>query len=163
MPLNIPELAQLAAQLRAEIGDDDATILDTLDGEFDVFDLADALIGEMLGSRDLANAARERADEMRRRADRLDARADKRRALLVALLRAIGVTKLERPMATISLRTGQVSVLIEDEAAVPTQLCTVREVRTPDKKAIRAALEAGESVPGARLSVGPETVTVRTN
>jgi hypothetical protein len=51
------------------------------------------------------------------------------------------------------------SVVIEDEASIPSQLCKV--VKSPDKSAIKAALEQGEVVPGASLSAPSQTLTVR--
>ena len=66
---------------------------------------------------------------------------------------------MERPIATVSKRIDSLSVKITDEASVPSQLC--KTVTTPDKAAIKAQLQAGESVPGAEMARGPDGVTVR--
>ena len=83
------------------------------------------------------------------------------RAQMLKVMDAMGIKKLDRPRATISKRAGSLSVRITDEASIPTQLCTVKTITAPDKKAIRAQIEAGETVPGAELAQGADGVTVR--
>jgi hypothetical protein len=75
-------------------------------------------------------------------------------------LKRADMSKLELPEFTVSLRAGSVSVHIDDEDAVPRQLCKIKY--TPDKTAIRKALDQNEIVPGAMLVTGDEGVTVRT-
>ncbi|MBK8909157.1 MAG: siphovirus Gp157 family protein [Rhodospirillales bacterium] len=160
MRLDPAFLAGLAAEIRSYLGDDDeAAFLDTLDGETDALDIADELIVRALEADALAEAARAQARDLSARAGRMDARSAAIRAQMLALIDAMGVRKLERPRATLSRRTGTVSVRIVDEAEVPTQLCRVE--RVPDKTAIKRALEAGENVPGAELGRGPDGVTLR--
>jgi len=96
------------------------------------------------------------------RRDRLDARADAHRRAELMVLQAMGLSKIELPAATLSIRAGSVSVQITDADAIPSQLCTVKTTTAPDKKAIRAQIEAGETVPGAELVRGPDTLSVRT-
>lgn len=151
----------VAADLRDMLGEgfDEATFLDTLDGETDALDVADRLIEEMMQAEALASAAMVRSVQLRDRANRLDARSDAFKARLGDLMDAMGLRKLERPQATLSRRSGSLSVHITDEASIPTQLCKV--VRSPDKAAIRKSIEAGEPVPGAELVRGPDSLTVR--
>jgi hypothetical protein len=86
-------------------------------------------------------------------------RADAHRAAQKLVMEAIGLRKIERPLATLSMRNGPASVSIYDAEAVPTQLCRI--TRSPDKTAIRAQIEAGEAVPGAELTPGKGTLSVR--
>lgn len=141
--------------------DDEPGFLDTLEGETDAMELADRLIAEVLDDEALAEAckAQEAAIEARRK--RFEARARAKRRVALELLESIGVRKLERPRATISRTAGRVSVQITDEAAVPSQLCTVKTTTTPDKAAIRKQIEAGEIVPGAELVRGDDALTMR--
>jgi hypothetical protein len=53
------------------------------------------------------------------------------------------------------------SVRIDDDAAIPSQLLTVKTTTAPDKAAIKRQIEAGEHVPGAALVRGDDIVTVR--
>ena len=151
----------VAAELRDMLGEDfdESTFLDSLDGETDALDVADALIAGMQDAEALATAAKAQADALKARADRLKARSAAYKGRMLTLLDAIGQKKLERPAATISRRTGSLSVQITDEASVPSQLCKI--VQTPDKTAIKKQLEAGEDVPGATLERGADGVTVR--
>ena len=151
----------VAAELRDMLGEDfdESTFLDSLDGETDALDVADALIAGMQDAEALATAAKAQADALKARADRLKARSAAYKGRMLTLLDAIGQKKLERPGATISRRTGSLSAQITDEASVPSQLSKI--VQTPDKTAIKKQLEAGEAVPGAELARGEDGVTVR--
>lgn len=157
-----PRLVEtIAAALRDMLGEDydDETFLDTLDGEADVLDIVDRLIAGMRDAEALSAAAKTQADALASRAARLKARSAAYKAQMLTLLDAIGQKKLERPAATVSRRSGSLSVQIVDPDSVPSQLCRV--TTTPDKTAIKKQLEAGEDVPGARLERGPDGVTVR--
>lgn len=155
-------IERMAESLREMLGEDfdDATFLDTLDGETDAMDLADRLIAAVADAEAMAEAIREQETAMKARRMRYDARADAFRKQMLTLIDAIGVKKVERPRATISRRAGLPSVQITDETAIPTQLC--KTVVTPDKAAIKAQLLAGETVPGAAIVIGDDGVTVRT-
>ena len=88
-------------------------------------------------------------------------RADAHRKNLRLILNAMGVPKAERALATVSLRPGTLSVRIVDEAEIPSQLMREKVTRAPDKAAIKAALEAGETIPGAELARGDDVLMMR--
>jgi len=112
-------------------------------------------------AQDIALQARARATEASERARRYDARAARYKGLLLAAMDAMGWRKREWPEATVSVRAPQLSVYITDETELPEAF--VRVTRAPDKEAIRAALKAGETVPGAAFSNGPASVQIRSN
>ena len=157
---NLPLIERLAADLRAEIGDDDTdALLDTLDGETDVLDITDTLLSELGEAEAWEEAAKRMAERYALRAKKM---ADKQRTLkrlLGSILDATGEKTLRRPLATVSRTRPHVSVVITDEESVPTQLCRIS--KSPDKAAIKAQLEAGETVPGAELQAGAPGVAVR--
>lgn len=161
--INIGLIEQVSAQLVEMLGDDfDAeTFWDTLDGETDALDIADHIIRHMQDDAALAAAAKAQAEALAMRAKRLASREGAHKKALLALLDATGQKKLERPCATVSRRKGSVSVNITNADDVPSQLCTVKTVTTPDKTAIKKQIDAGETVPGAELVRGPDGVTVR--
>ena len=161
MRLDTTQIKTLADIIRDMCGDDEVTFLDTLEGETDAFEIADMLIDAERSAEAMQAATKARIAELRERCDRFDHRRTAHRATLGRLLDAIGVNKLERPEATISRTAGRLSVRITDEAAVPSQLCTVKTITTPDKAAIKAQIEAGETVPGAELVRGESTISVR--
>ena len=144
-----------------EDGSADAAFLDTLDGETDALDVADALIDAIQSDEALAAGIEDRILILRARRERIKERASRTKSVAVELLDAIGVKKLERPAATISRREGSVSTVIDAPDEVPSQLMRERVTREPDKTAIKKQIEAGEHVPGARLERGPATLSVR--
>lgn len=159
--LNAPFIAAMAAAIRDALGDDadEVAFLDTLEGETDALAIADWLIAKMQDRDAMAAAVLVQIGALRTRQARMDAASDGYRAQLLPLLDAIGIAKLERPLATISTRAGVMSVHITDAGSIPTQLSKV--TMTPDKAAIRAQLQAGEAVPGAELVRGADGITVR--
>lgn len=163
MRIDAAYIARMSEEIRAHLGEDfDAeTFLDTLDGETDALDLADRMIADEAECAALVEAIRAQEAALKLRRERMGFRRDAMRAQMLALLDAMGEKKLVRPGATISRRAGSVGVEIVNEADIPSQLLTVKTTTAPDKKAIRDQLEAGEDVPGARLTRGPDGVTVR--
>lgn len=161
--LDIPLITRIAAELREGMGDDfdEVAFLDTLDGVTDAADIADWMLRKLADDEAMADAIGNQIDDLKARQSRYGMRANTMRGRLFTLLDATGLKKMERPLATISRRAGVLSVRIIDEAAVPSQLCTVKTITAPDKAAIKAQIEAGETVPGAELVRGPDGVTVR--
>jgi DNA repair exonuclease SbcCD ATPase subunit len=159
--IDLALIERMAAELAPYRDDDEQTYLDTLDGETDALDILDREIEAEQHDRALVEAIKSRVAALRDRAERIEMRADARKRVLRMVVQAMGLRKVERPLATLSIRAGAVSVAITDEAEIPTQLCAVKTVSAPDKKAIRAMIEAGEAVPGAELVRGEETISVR--
>lgn len=80
------------------------------------------------------------------------------RDYLLAGMRAADKDKIESPMFTFSIRKNPPAVLLEDEGLLPAAYWRTPEpkppVAAPDKAAIKAALQAGTEVPGAKLVQG---------
>lgn len=160
--LNIEHIKAVRAHLEAVLGDDldDQTALDTIDGETDAADILDRLIWIAQQDQHHIDAIKEHEAALKLRRQRMEARVDANKAAMLSVLDAAGVAKVQRPCATLTRRNGSPSVVITDEDAVPSQLCQFRKV--PDKKAIKAQIDAGETVPGAEIQIGPDGVTMRT-
>lgn len=125
--------------------------LESLDGE-----LNDKAISIAQFTRNLdvtAQAVREAGKAMLERAARIEKRAESIRSYMLYQLQYAGVTKIECPWFTIAVKKNPPSVVIDDERAVPEAFKVAPEppAPRPDKKAIGAALKAGEDVPGCRL------------
>jgi hypothetical protein len=71
-----------------------------------------------------------------------------------------GKRTLRLPTATVSYTAGASKVVITDESALPFDMLSTTDP-TPDRKAIRAELDAGRAVPGAVLSNGEPTISIR--
>ena len=161
--LDIPLIARIAAELREGMGDDfdEAAFLDTLDGATDAADIADWMLRKISHAEAVSRAIDMEMSDLSARKMRYGAQALTMRGRLLTLLDATGLKKMERPLATIIRRAGVISVRVTDEASIPSQLCTVKTITAPDKAAIKAQIEAGETVPGAELVRGPDSVSVR--
>lgn len=159
MHTNLADIRRVADVIREMLGDDfdDQTFLDTLDGETDAMDFAGFLITSRVEAASLEAAAKDVAATFTARARRMKAKQDACAKGLGELLDAMGQSKLAHPLATVSRTKPRVSLSITDDKEVPTQLCKL----TPDNAAIKAALEAGEAVPGATLTTGDAGVVVR--
>lgn len=83
------------------------------------------------------------------------------RDYLLHNMEASGIQKIECPLFTATLRKGAESVEIEDQSKLPDEFVTVEVVTKPDKNAIKAALKAGQEVPGASLKRGATTIIIK--
>ncbi|MEI9966198.1 MAG: siphovirus Gp157 family protein [Candidatus Moraniibacteriota bacterium] len=61
-----------------------------------------------------------------------------------------GIKKVETDIAKLSFRESK-TVEIDNIALLPERFVVTKTSRTPDKKAIKEALENGEEVSGARI------------
>ena len=68
--------------------------------------------------------------------------------------------KLELPTATLSIKAVPAKAEITDEALLPSKFFKAQDPKL-DKKAVLDALKAKEDVPGAVLSNGGETLSIR--
>lgn len=141
-------------QIRAFLGSDDENVtlrLDSIEGQTQALELLDVMLEGVLAVELVAEKARLRAQRLERRGDTL-------RAKVLQVLEKIGVKKLERPIATVSIAKGVGSVHITDDAAIP-----LHYLRTsPDKALIKQALTDGTEVPGATLGNAPPTLRIST-
>lgn len=158
---NIPLIEQVSAQLVALLGDDfdPEAFWDTLDGETDVMDIIGHLIRDREEAKAHEAASKALAGEYATRAKRLSDRQKAIAAALGAILDATKQRKVTHPLGTVSRTNGRLSLQITDEAAIPSQLCAT--ITKPDNAAIKAQIEAGETVPGAEMVRGADGVTVR--
>lgn len=140
----------------AGMDDDERLLLDTLEGETDLYELASRLLGGIEADDGDAKQLAEQIDNRRTRQARCKARVEARREALGALMECAGVDKLTLPEATVSRRTVAPKLVVTDESAIPDDLCTF--TRKPDLAAIKAATDP---VPGTALDNGGTSITVR--
>lgn len=142
-----------------ELADDDELRAGMIEGETDLHNILSRLVrlrNERLayaeGIDSYVGSLSERKARMLRGADML-------KKLIFELMDAGALRKVPLPEATISVSAGRNSVEIVDAGELPQGYFTT--VRQPDKPAIKAALEKGEAIPGARLVTGEPSVTIR--
>lgn len=149
----------IADELRAMIADDDEAFMDTLDGETDCIEWTDKAIARKQELDAMIAAIGEQQKALAERKARFTRQRDGLKGAILSVMEAMGLRKLERPAATLSIAKARKRVDVTDADALPSQLCQM--VRKPDLRAIEAQLKAGETVPGAELKTGNETLTVR--
>lgn len=143
--------------------DDNADIwLSALEGETSLDTVLDRLLELRYRAAANEEAVKERIKNLKDRADRYKREQEVLTKAMQKTLNMVNQKTYKTVEATYSIRAGTRRVEIEDETAIPTQLTTVKTITNPDKAAIKAALEAGEIVPGATLVTGEETISIRT-
>ncbi|UXO85645.1 siphovirus Gp157 family protein [Brucella intermedia] len=152
------EFADLVAAY-PELAEDEELRADTIEGETDAYRVLGKIVAIERDANSMALAIGERTKELAARKERYTRRKDAMRALLLRLLKAADLTKVSLPEATVSIGKGRAGVEIVDETLLPDNVIKLK--REPDKTAIKAALDAGEDVPGAMLREGQPSVTVR--
>jgi hypothetical protein len=99
-------------------------------------------------------------EELQARKSRIEGRAENKRGLIELALMRAEIKSVETPAATVSLRAVPPKIASVDESLIPSEYFTVP---TPalDKRKLLADLKEGKQVPGAVLSNGGQSITIR--
>jgi hypothetical protein len=139
---------------------DEAALMDALRQEVPEVDDVLVRLLRAMGEADAnAETAKARMDALALRRARFQRQHDACRAAVYAIFDALGMTKWKHAEFTASVTPGRPGVVITDEAALPDAF--VRVERKPDKALIKSALDSNLPVPGATISNGLPTLTVR--
>ncbi len=160
-PATVANCARVIEHLTAahpELADDEDFRRDVLEGQSDLFGVVERLVRESRALKAEVSGLREQATEIVARAGKRAEREQAIRQAILGLMTAADLPKIKTATASVSVAATRPSVVVTDEAALPDQF--IRLKREADKAAIKSALEAGESVPGASLSNGGTTVRI---
>ena len=107
-----------------------------------------------------ADAIREEENRLMKRRKAAETKAANLKSwLLAAMTREDGTTdKLKTGRVMVSVKKNPPSTVVDDEALLPWAYKTVKEIVAQDKAAIKAAILAGEEVPGAHLEYGRSVI-----
>lgn len=110
-----------------------------------------------------ADVIEDAAKQMQARAARLRRRAESVKAYLLFQMQVTGITKIEAPEFTISVRNNPETVRIVEGAEIPAEYLVAPEppAPRPDKPKIKAALKAGGHIDGCYLEAG-QRIEIRT-
>lgn len=142
------------AEMLSDMDLDSQTIHDTLESISG--DLESKAINTAMFVRNLeasAAAIKEAEAAMSARRKAIENRAASVRQYLLDNMTRTGITKIECPFFKIAVRTNPESVVIDDESTIPADY--LREIPAryePDKSAMKAAMQDGFAIPGARLA-----------
>ena len=156
----LPALYQIADQYLQDVAKlqdldlDPQTIADTLEsmgGDLEAKATNVAMFVRNLES--LADQIKQAEASMAARRKAIETRADNVREYLLSNMQRTGISKIESPYFKIAVCKNPVSVVVDDDAAVPEEYRSLPKVipSAPDKKALKDALEQGIDVAGARL------------
>jgi len=161
--MGLPALYEIAAEYRAaveQLADLDLppeVVADTLEGL--AGDLETKSTNVAMFIRSLEGTAAQIKDAeaaMKARRQSIEARAERVREYLLTNMQACGIQKIESPWFRLAIRQNPASVVITDPGKIPNNLYIYppEPEPFPDKKGIKAAIEAGEVIEGAHLERG---------
>lgn len=172
----------LRESLAAVDADDEALLLDTIEGETEFFEIVDAVLERIAVNEAHAGGLAKMEEAFAARRERFTARVKADRTLLEQALSIAELPKLERPSATLSLSARAPSLQITEESDIPADYWKPG-APSLDKKALLAALKDREKalaalptdgeereaaladlppeIPGATLSNGAPSLTLR--
>jgi len=147
--------------LRREFSADGEALNDTLDGLSELPAILAATLRSHLDDVALISSLRARMSDMHQRLGRIEARSEKKRGLVASVMERAGIKKLTEPDFTASLRDVPPGLIVLEEGKIPAAFWNPQPAKL-DRKAVLAALRAGEVVAGAELGNGSTTLAVRT-
>lgn len=149
--------------LRGMLGGDTvdiAELFDTLDGETNLVEALDVIYQAYAEKIEMIDGIKARAAELDERRARVERSAETLREVITAAIHRSGAKTFRLPEATLTVSDIAGKTEIEDEAAIPARFWR-RPDPVLDKKALTAALKAGEAIPGARQGDPQLSLTIR--
>lgn len=142
-----------------ELQDDEQLLLDTLEGETNLFEIVSALV-RLKGETDVqCTGLTKWVDELSERKARFVRKSDAFKKLIQTLMDAAGVDKMTLDEATVFKTKGRMKVVVKDVQLLPQGFYRIE--RKADIAEIKKTLENGEEVPGAYLGAGAPSLTIR--
>jgi hypothetical protein len=135
---------------------DEETIKNTLESlEGDIVTKATSIAATVRNMECFAEAIEEAAKKMKARAAKLNKKADRVRDYLMQQMLILGKRNIDTPEFGMKIKKNPWSVIIEDESLIPEKYWyDIPATRGIDKAKIKADIEMGDEVPGARLHQG---------
>ena len=182
---------EAARILREQIADiaagDPDFIRDIIEGETDLHESIAALVASISEDEALAAGTKKLEGDLAERRKRMEARADTKRALVASAMDIGELRKIETPAGTVSLKPVPPKLVTTDEAAIPTRFWKQPDpvldlkaltdelkdrqkaieyaagLEDPEerKNAIAVAEALSPPIPGAELSNGSITISIR--
>ena len=155
----ITNLLEALYQSNPELKQDDEFKSDILEGTTDLLELIDRLLYDLILTESYIEGTKITRARIDLREKKLKHRQEVIRSIIRRLLEAAEMRKITVPNGTAALSAKPQSVEIVDEGLLPENFFRIK--KEPNKTLIGEKLKAGESVPGAQLSNGGETLTIR--
>lgn len=154
-----PVAAELLRRLKADLGDDETLLHDTVEGQTNLLEFIEKAMRQVSQDEGMIDGIDVEIARLEARKKRYRQRIDKTEAVVLHALEETGMRSIELPTCTLSVRVGKPSVQIYDEEALPQGFW--RWKKEPNKQFIKETIQSGEQVPGASLSNTPPFLMIR--
>lgn len=116
------------------------------------------LVRSSLDDKAMGEALESRIADMRQRRERFQRGEEAKRAVIQQVMEAVGLKSVKEPEFTLSLSVGRPKVIITepDPRLLPDAWVTIAVTRTPDKAAIKTAIEDRQALIKVKLEQGEE-------
>lgn len=152
------EISRLLA-VYPEIAEDVELLADSIEGETGLYKILERALSARQEADMMAVAIKERETALKMRRERYEQQSDAYKALMLNMMQYASQDKVTLTEATLSITKPRTSVSVEDANQLPQGYYQTE--RVADKKAIKAAIDAGETIPGASLKTGEAGLTIR--
>jgi hypothetical protein len=153
---------QLLAAYRDIIAGDEDFAADIIEGQTDFVEVVNVMVGKLRVNKALVAGISAHIKEMTARKARIEVQIERCRHALTAAFQTAGIKgSLRCPLGTVGLSVTPPKVIATNEALIPEEFWTQAEPEL-DKKALLAALKTKRKIPGAELSNGGVTISIRT-
>ena len=139
---------------------DEQTLAATVEGLTDLPEIVTAIIRSALADEALAVGLKSRIADMQERLDRLQDRASKRRQIAKEVMVELDLKKITAPDFSVSIRPGLPSLMVIDEAAVPSIYWQPSAPRLK-RQELLTELKDGAQIEGVALSNPEPVLSVR--
>ena len=139
---------------------DEQTLADTVEGLTDLPEIVTAIVRSALQDEALATGLKSRMADMQDRLDRLQTRASKRRQIAKEVMVELDLKKITAPDFSVSIRPGLPSLMVIDEAAVPSIYWQPSAPRLK-RQELLTELKDGAQIEGVALSNPEPVLSVR--
>lgn len=154
------EAARVLRENLADIIQDEDDARDFVEGETNLVEAIELAVKQTGEDEAAIEAIDNYVAKLKGRKDRLKSRIKATRtAIAVAMIQA-SQKKIETPYGTVTRTSTVQTVIITDEASIPTDYWKSQDPKL-DKAKLAADLRAGQRVEGATLSNGGETVMIK--
>jgi hypothetical protein len=144
-----------------ELTEDETLRADVIEGQTDATKVLSTLVYRMQDAEMMASALAQRGNDLNARQAAFDRKGDAMRKLILRIMETSQIRKMPLPEATLSIRSVPPSVTITDASQLPEEFTVTKTETRPDRQKIKEALQEGREIPGAVLSNGSETLSVR--
>jgi hypothetical protein len=146
--------------IAVELGIDEATLADTLEGLTNLHEVLAAVVRTALVEEAMAEGVKAHIKALQDRLERLSERAAAKRQIARDAMLEVDLKKVIAPDFTISVRPGSPAVVVVEEKAVPQAYWQPREPRL-DRVQLLSDLKLGLPIAGAHLSTPEPVLSVR--